>query len=114
MTPGRRSSLVALALLGGVVASGVAQAQESLTVTVTHYALHGTTYAGTQTRPGVAACSWNIPLHSTIRFEDGRSYRCEDRGAGLGHAGWIDVWVGDVATARQLGRYTATVEVTRP
>jgi len=112
---GRRPkrTLAALALLAGVGASGVAQAQESLTVTVTHYALSGTTYSGEQTRQGVAACSWNIPLHSTIRFEDGRAYRCVDRGQ-LGNSGWIDIWVGDVATARQLGRYTATVEVVRP
>lgn len=108
-----RRSLAAVGLLVAVAGSGLVQAQESMTVVVTHYADSGVTYSGGQTRPGVAACSWNIPMFSTVFFADGRSYRCEDRGQ-LGNSGWIDLWVGDVATARQMGRYTATVEVVRP
>jgi 3D (Asp-Asp-Asp) domain-containing protein len=108
-----RRSLAAIGLLVAVAGSGLVQAQESMQVTVTHYADSGVTYSGGQTRPGVAACSWNIPMYSTIRFQDGREVRCEDRGQ-LGSSGWIDLWVGDVATARQMGRYTATVEITRP
>lgn len=112
MRPRRRSALVACALLGGVFARGVVQAQEQLAVTVTHYALSGVTYSGGTTHVGMAACSWNLPLGATVRFADGREYRCEDRGQ-LGSTGWIDIYVPDVGTARQLGRYTATVEVIR-
>lgn len=103
--------LTTLAL--GLGAARLVTAQEAMTVTVTHYADSGLTYSGGQTRPGVAACSWNIPMFSTIRFEDGRAYRCEDRGQ-LGASGWVDIFVPDIALARQMGRYTATVEVVRP
>lgn len=109
----RRSALVACVLLVGVFARGIVQAQEALQVTVTHYALSGLTYSGGTTHVGMAACSFNIPIGATVRFSDGREYRCEDRGSGLGSTGWIDIWVPDVQTARQLGRYTATVEVIR-
>lgn len=108
----RHAALLAL-LAGGLGVAQIVAAQEAMTVTVTHYADSGLTYSGGQTRPGVVACSWNIPMFSTIRFQDGREYRCEDRGQ-LGSSGWVDVWVGDVALARQMGRYTATVEVVRP
>lgn len=108
-----RRSLAALAVLATVASAGVVGAQEAMTVTVTHYADSGVTYSGGQTRPGVAACSWNIPMYSTVHFADGRAYRCEDRGQ-LGSSGWVDIWVGDTALARQMGRYTATVEVVRP
>ena len=108
-----RRTALALGILLAVVASGVVGAQESMTVVVTHYADTGVTYSGSYTRPGVAACSWNLPLGTLVRFQDGREYRCEDRGQ-LGDVGWLDLWVGDVALARQLGRYTATVEVIRP
>ena len=73
-----KRTLVALALLAGVGASGVAQAQESLTVTVTHYALHGTTYSGEQTRQGVAHVYGKIPS-TTYRWPGGAS-NTPDRG----------------------------------
>jgi hypothetical protein len=70
--------LATLAL--GLGAGRLVSAQESMQVTVTHYADSGVTYSGGSTHVGVAACSWNIPMFATIRFADGREYRCEDRG----------------------------------
>jgi 3D (Asp-Asp-Asp) domain-containing protein len=106
-----------LRLIIGVVllfaASAAPLAAEELTVTVTHYAINGTTYGGTQTHAGVVACSWNIPLWSTVIFPDGRTYVCEDRGQ-LGNSGWIDIWTPSYNEAIQRGRYTTTVSVIRP
>jgi len=108
-----KRTLAALALLAGVGASGVAQAQESLTLTITHYNDRGTTYSGTQTRPGVAACSWGFEIGERLRLPSGTVVTCEDRGQlGAGRA-WVDVWVPTRAEALERGRYTATVEVLR-
>ncbi len=108
------SRILAGCVLALAVLSGVGQAWgQELTITVTHYALGGTTYSGQPVGPGVGACSWNIPLYATVRFPDGREYRCLDRGSGLGSVGWLDIWVPSVDEARRLGRYTATVEISR-
>lgn len=119
MPPARRNRrLAALALLGGVVASGVAQAQENLTVRTTFYVDRGTTHSGTQARPGVAACSWGFATGTVLRFSDGRTVTCEDRGALGNGVGWVDVWVPSLEVGRReiAGVYGthATVEVLRP
>jgi hypothetical protein len=108
--------LLPLGILVSVLGSGIAQAQEAATVRVTYYTDRGTTYSGSHTRPGVAACSWNYDLGTRLRFSDGREVVCEDRGR-LGSAGWIDVWVSSPAEGRAgvalaYGTH-ATVEVIR-
>ena len=106
--------LIPLLLLGLLASAPAASAQETLEVTVTHYAVSGLTYAGGHTYEGMAACSWNILLGTVVRFADGREYRCEDRGSGLGSIGWVDIYVPSVARARLLGTYRTTVELVRP
>jgi hypothetical protein len=106
--------LATLAL--GLGAVRLASAQEGLTVRTTYYVDRGTTYSGTQTRPGVAACSWNLAAGTVLRFPDGRTVTCEDRGQ-LGSAGWVDVWVPSLDAGRReiagvYGDYTR-VEVVR-
>lgn len=108
--------VIPLTILAAVLLSGAVQAQEVVTVRVTYYTDAGTTYSGTRTRPGVAACSWNYAIGTRLRFADGREVVCEDRGA-LGATGWVDVWVGSLAEGRAgvagaYGNYT-TVEVVR-
>lgn len=105
-----------LVILAAVLLSGAVQAQEVVTVRVTYYTDAGTTYSGTRTRPGVAACSWNYAIGTRIRFADGREVVCEDRGR-LGSSGWVDVWVPSLAEGRAgvAGNYGnhATVEILR-
>ncbi|HXE85527.1 MAG TPA: hypothetical protein VN524_01870 [Hyphomicrobiaceae bacterium] len=112
-----KRTLAALALLAGVGASGVAQAQESLTVRTTYYVDRGTTHSGTQTRAGVAACSWGFATGTVLRFSDGRTVTCEDRGRLGNDQGWVDVWVPSLEVGRReiAGVYGthATVEVLR-
>lgn len=88
-----------LLVLGAVLLSGAAQAQESVTVRVTFYTDSGTTYSGTRTRSVVAACSWNWAIGTRFRFPDGREVVCEDRGQ-LGSSGWLDIWVPSLADGR--------------
>lgn len=88
-------SLTAIALLSCALLGSpkpAAPSQAVVSVRVTFYTDVGVTYSGGWTRYGVAACSWNIPMYSIIRFHDGRIVYCEDRGL-LGSSGWIDVWV---------------------
>lgn len=110
-----RCGLAALVLLALRVGTGAAQ--ESLTVRTTYYVDRGTTHSGSQTRPGVAACSWGFATGTVLRFPDGRTVTCEDRGALGNGMGWVDVWVASLETGRReiagvYGDYTR-VEVVR-
>lgn len=78
------------------------------TVRLTYYNLTGLTYAQTQTRYGITACSWNFPLYTRFRFDNGEVFVCEDRGM-LGSSGWLDLW-NRPDIARLYGPYV-TVEV---
>lgn len=60
---------------------------------ITYYTLTGTTYSGYQTRHGIAACSWDIPLYAWIVMPNGEEYQCLDRGIlGYGYPSHIDIW----------------------
>lgn len=108
----RRALALALAALAPLTTPAPVGAQETATVTLTAYTLTGTTYAGTQTRPGITACSWNFSLGTRFRLPDGRVVVCEDRGQ-LGNTGWLDVWMADDGAARRQGRTTVEVEILR-
>ena len=61
---------------------------------ITGYDLYGYTYGGTITTAGeTAACSWDIPLFSTVTVA-GDTYICEDRGdLGDGYPySWVDIY----------------------
>jgi hypothetical protein len=107
--------LATLAL--GLGAGRLVTAQEAMTVRTTYYVDSGTTHSGTQTRPGVAACSWGFATGTVLRFSDGRTVVCEDRGALGNGQGWVDIWVPSLDTGRRevagvYGDYTR-VEVVR-
>jgi len=88
--------LVAVALFASHLAA-ITHAQtidpNSMEVRVTHYTIEGLTYSEKPTAPGVAACSWEIPLGTVLVFQkDRRVVTCLDRGPGLGNHRWVDVW----------------------
>ena len=65
---------------------------ESTSVRVTHYTWTGSPmYSGIYPYHGAAACSWNFPLWTVLRFRDGRTVTCLDRGM-LGWSGWVDIY----------------------
>jgi hypothetical protein len=105
VTLGASLWLSGAALLIGVAVNQVGESEPApaiaqFNVRVTYYVLSGTTYSGTRVRPGVAACSWNLPIGTRLRFFDGREVVCEDRGQ-LGNSGWADLWMPDIATGRR-------------
>lgn len=90
---------------------------------ITFYTDTGITYSGEWTHesfmdsngdyyPGVAACSWNIPLYSRVTLvATGHQYICKDRGR-LGFRDWIDIyiqfhWRGREEITRVYGEATA-------
>ncbi len=79
------------------------QAQETTQIYLTYYVIRGTTYSGTVTRPGVAACGWDMELGTRVRFADGFTVVCEDRG-GLVRYRHVDVWQSSDAAGRALIR----------
>jgi hypothetical protein len=80
----------------------------ALEVRLTYYTLSGLTYSGYMTRPGTAACSWNLELGTRLRLPDGEEFVCQDRGL-LGARGWVDLWR-EPALAHKYGDYVV-VEV---
>lgn len=63
---------------------------------VTFYQDYGVTASGLVTAPGLAGCSYDIPLFTYVRV-DGDLYLCADRGligAGVPYS-WIDIWAPD-------------------
>lgn len=114
----RLTVAVAFGIVVGLFAGVVYAAEEDeeiaavepvyATVRLTYYLESGVTYSGQRTYAGGTACSWNYPIGTRFRFEDGEVVVCNDRGM-LGSSGWLDVWRrADIA--RKYGRY-ATVEV---
>jgi hypothetical protein len=64
----------------------------STSVRVTHYYATGSPmYSGIYPYHGAAACSWNFPIGTVLRFRDGREVTCLDRGR-LGWDGWVDIY----------------------
>lgn len=94
-------------LLAGVVLLGAALAIErvgaaSMSVRVTHYTWTGSPmYSGIYPYHGAAACSWNFPLGTVLRFRDGREVTCLDRGR-LGWDGWVDIYADSWLEARRI------------
>ena len=84
----------ALALAGLVPAAGRADVASHRVARITYFREYGLTYSGEPTAPGVAACSWNIPLYSKVRIAGAMTVTCLDRGE-LGFSDWIDVWAPD-------------------
>lgn len=87
--------LLAAIILGSLGVLGVtreAGASTQVPVRVTHYTWTGSPmYSGIYPYHGAAACSWNFPLGTVLRFWDGRVVTCLDRGL-LGWNGWVDVY----------------------
>lgn len=100
----RAAALGALLLLSLTVlgATHEARASEQTTVRVTHYYATGNpTYSGIYPTHGTAACSWNFPLGTVLRFWDGRVVTCLDRGL-LGWSGWVDIFAANWAEGRRI------------
>lgn len=92
---------------------------ELIEVRLTWYAEAGVTYGGYDwTHAGGAACSWNLPLGTRLRLENGEEFVCNDRGR-LGDQGWLDFWrrpdlprtLGEPRWGASGWGYYATVEV---
>ena len=81
-----------------------------VSLSISAYAVHGTTASGHPTRPGVAACGRSYPFWTQFVLPDGTVRTCLDRG-GLVTNGHLDVWVADYTTAIQLGRKNGRVGV---
>lgn len=103
---------LALALLSHLMTAAGAggSSSEVRTVRLTYYLLRGVTYSGAYTGPGVAACSWDIPLGSVVSLPDGEAYTCLDRGL-LGSSGWLDVWSASHGDGLWATRYGPWVDV---
>jgi hypothetical protein len=84
-------------------------------VRVTFYLARGHMASGITTYRGAAACSYGFPMGTRLRFPDGWTVTCLDRGL-LGYdTGWVDVWAPSYAWGLRYiegdyGRY-AWVEV---
>lgn len=113
--------LLALALLAGARPAHAQEAEDDPPVEigtalrverlrVTYYTEAGVTYSGQYTRPGSAACSWDLPLYSVLVFADGERVVCLDRGRLT--EPWADLWRRPDLAAK-YGPYT-TVEVVLP
>jgi hypothetical protein len=61
---------------------------------LTEYDDTGYTYSGLYTAHGIAGCSPDIPLFSTIVLPDGQTALCADRGVDDG-VERVDLWNGD-------------------
>lgn len=92
-----------LLVLGGAGTARMAQAESSTTsVRVTHYYWTGNPMAsGTYPYHGAAACSYNFPFGTMLRFWDGRVVTCLDRGM-LGWSGWVDIYAASYAEGRRI------------
>lgn len=97
-TPKRTIASIAMILaacsLSYTPTNGLAQPNASVqTVRVTYYLPTGSPMAsGNYPYVGAAACSYNYPLGTRLRFlSDGWIVTCEDRGL-LGYNGWVDVF----------------------
>jgi hypothetical protein len=74
----------------------------SISVRVTHYYATGNPmYSGIYPYHGAAACSWNFPLGTVLRFRDGREVTCLDRGR-LGWDGWVDIYAATSAEGLRI------------
>lgn len=87
------------------------------TVRITYYLPTGSPMAsGRYPYVGAAACSYNYPLGTRLRFvADGWVVTCEDRGL-LGYEGWVDVFAPSDDWGRRYvrgdyGDYTEVIEV---
>ncbi len=111
-----RFLLIAALLVGAAfVCVPRAGAWERHVIVTTYLPTGDVTYSGHWPAWGTAACSWDMPLGTRLRFADGFEVECWDRGL-LGWDGWIDVYAPDWTTAawvwRQYGP-AAVVTVTR-
>ena len=88
MVGGTLLSLLFLAVCGP---TAHADEGELAWVRLTYYVEAGVTFSGVRTGYGQTACSWNFPLGSRFRFDDGETFVCTDRGR-LGWVGWLDLW----------------------
>ncbi|KKM90840.1 hypothetical protein LCGC14_1234470 [marine sediment metagenome] len=100
--------LLALLLLGLLTFSPVETREAVLTIYVCQVdtnnpEMHGgfcpegpRTYASVKVQPGVAACSWDLPMGTIFSIEEdptGGVYQCLDRGLlGAGNPTHVDVW----------------------
>jgi hypothetical protein len=90
-----------LALLATVFVGGRTRA-EPVAVRVTHYTWTGSPMAsGIWPYHGAAACSFNFPMGTIIRFRDGREVTCLDRGR-LGWDGWVDIYAATWAEGQRI------------
>lgn len=94
--------LVGAALFGAAFLIERATAASVMPVRVTHYYETGNAmYSGIYPYHGAAACSWNFPLGTIVRFADGREVVCLDRGR-LGDQGWIDIYAATWAEGQRI------------
>lgn len=76
---------------------------------ITYYTFGGVTASGEWTHDGGAACSYDLPLGTTVHFVGtNMTVVCNDRG--LLSSTWIDVWAPSGWPAAVLGDY-AEIEV---
>jgi hypothetical protein len=97
------SLLAGAALVGAasLISDGTASA-ETMSVQVTHYYATGNPmYSGIYPYHGAAACSWDLPLGTVLRFRDGREVICLDRGQ-LGWGGWVDIFAATWAEGQRI------------
>jgi hypothetical protein len=88
----------------------LAQARQEY-VRVTFYVARGPMASGVTTFKGAAACSTGFPMGTRLRFHDGWTVTCLDRGRLGSDTGWIDVWAPSMAWGYRYiegdyGRYT--------
>lgn len=86
-------------------------------VRVTYYVLPGRMANGERVHLGAAACSLGYPMGTRLKFRDGFTVECKDRGWLGWDTGWVDVWApsatwGRLNIARDYGDHT-WVTVTR-
>lgn len=91
----------------------IGTALQVMQVRTTYFLERGVTYSGAYTRPGVAACSFDLALGTRLRFSDGREVVCLDRGRlGNGYPySWVDVWAASPAEGRRLAATYGSVTV---
>ena len=113
-----RYIIAGIAMLGAAVCVERVSAA-STPVRVTHYYATGNPMAsGIYPYHGAAACSFNFPMGTILRFYDGREVTCLDRGR-LGWSGWVDIfaatWEEAIRIQRSYEYYTGyeSVELVR-
>ena len=103
---------ITAALLAAACALAPTRGRTSWTARVTYYVEIGYTASGQWTHDGGAACSYDLPFGTIVRFvETGLSVVCNDRGMlGSGSPTWVDIWAPSGWPQRVLGDW-AEIEV---